>query len=116
MEKWISRVLFEPHLMLSSTILASTWLDMREGLPGDSKRTGLAKAETMSMINDRLRHPVTQLDDGTLIVIHHLLAGEVWSCNEKTIRMHEAAIARLIAHRGGVQSIKWDFAIEVIAA
>ena len=116
MDKWISKILFEPDLLLSSTILASTWVDMRAGRSGDSKRTVMAKAETMNMINERLRHPETQLADTTLVVILHLLAGEIWNCNENVLRIHQAAVARLITHRGGTDSIPYGFAMESAAS
>lgn len=78
---------------------------MHAGCSGDSKRTALIKNETLGWINERLRNSATQFEDSTLMVILHLLAGEMWNCNEKTLRIHQSGIARLITHRGGMSSL-----------
>jgi hypothetical protein len=109
-------MLSHPHILLSSTILASTWLDMRAGCSGDSWRTALVKAETLCMINERLRNPNTELEDATLMIILHLLAGEMWSCNEKALRVHESAVARFIFQRGGMRSLENRAVVEIAAA
>lgn len=108
-------MLAHPHVLLSSTVLVSTYLDMHAGCSGDSKRTVIVKGETISWINERLRNPDTQFHDFTLMVILHLLAGEMWSCNEKTLRIHESGVARLISHRGGMDCLEGATA-EVSAA
>jgi hypothetical protein len=79
---------------------------MHAGCSGDSRRTTLVKAETLGWINERLRQPESQSEDFTLMVILHLLAGEMWNCNEKTLRIHEKGIARFITHRGGMHFYK----------
>jgi hypothetical protein len=109
-------LLSHPHILLSATILTSTWIDEQAGCPGDSKRTALIKSETLSMINERLRVPETRLDDATLMVILHLLAGEMRNCNEKTIRIHMSGVARLIAERGGIEGLANETVAEVAAA
>ena len=109
-------MLSHPHIILSATCLTSTWLDMHAGCSGDSRRTAMVKAETLSMIKQRIRDPGTQLDDATLIVILHLLAGEMWTCNEKTLRIHESAIAKFIAQRGGVEGLRNKAIAEVATA
>ncbi|KAF2129053.1 hypothetical protein P153DRAFT_30916 [Dothidotthia symphoricarpi CBS 119687] len=105
-----------PHIILSSTLPPSTWLDMHAGCPGDSKRTTMVKAETIKMINARLRNPETRLEDATLMVIVNLLAGEMWSCNEKTLRMHETAAARFVVQRGGMDCLGGNGAIAEVTA
>ncbi|KAL6707108.1 hypothetical protein ACN47E_004860 [Coniothyrium glycines] len=85
--KWLPSMLSHPHLILSSTVLASTWLDMQDGLLGDSKRTAL-------------------VNDATLMVILHLLAGEMWNCNESTLNIHEAGVGRSIHARGGINNLE----------
>jgi hypothetical protein len=50
------------------------------------------------------------------MVILHLLVGEMWSCNEKTLRIHESGIARLIAHRGGMEQLGGNGAMAEVAA
>jgi hypothetical protein len=52
-----------PHVLLSSTVLASGWLDMHSGCTGDGRRTALVKAEILSMISERLRHPDERFTD-----------------------------------------------------
>jgi hypothetical protein len=105
MVKWMPAMLAHPHVLLSSVILASTWIDMHAGCSGDSKRTVLVKGETIGWINERLRDPELRSADFTLMVILHLLAGEMWSCNEKTLQIHQSGVARLITHRGGLDAL-----------
>lgn len=116
MVKWLPAMLSHPHILLSSTIMASTWLDMHEGVSGESKRTMIVKAESIGWINERLRNSATQFEDSTLMIILHVLAGEMWSCNEKTLRIHQAGIARLIAHRGGMERLGGNGAVAQVAA
>ncbi|KAF2464580.1 uncharacterized protein BDR25DRAFT_95732 [Lindgomyces ingoldianus] len=116
MVKWMPSMLAHPHSLLSSTILASTYLDMHAGCSGDSKRTVLVKGEVIGWINERLRNAETQFSDLTLTVILHLLAGEMWSCNEKTLRIHESGVARLILQRGGMESLGGNGALGEVAA
>ncbi|KAH8726115.1 hypothetical protein GQ44DRAFT_706427 [Phaeosphaeriaceae sp. PMI808] len=68
-KKWLPTMLSHPHLLLNSLVLISTWLDMHAELAGDSTRTSLIKAETIGMINERLRSPEARLKDATLMVI-----------------------------------------------
>ncbi|KAF2006209.1 hypothetical protein P154DRAFT_422900 [Amniculicola lignicola CBS 123094] len=103
--KWVPAMLSSSHLLLSAALLPSTYLDMHAGCSGDSKRTVLVKSESIGFINERLSDHKTQFEDATLMVILHLLAGEMWSCNEKTIRIHQTGIARLISARGGMSSL-----------
>jgi hypothetical protein len=46
-QKWLPAMLSHPHILLSATLLASTWLDMHSGCSGDSKRTAIVKGETI---------------------------------------------------------------------
>jgi hypothetical protein len=116
MVKWLPVLLSHPHMLLSATLTASTWLDMQAGCSGDSKRTVLVKGETIGWINQRLRDPVQQYEDLTLIAILHLLAGEMWNCNEKSLFTHQSGIAGLIAHRGGMDKLQSNVTAEVAAA
>lgn len=115
MKKWLPLMLSHPHIILSSTVLASTWLDMRGRCSGDSTTTSMVKAETIGMIKDRLKDPSLQLDDATLIVILHLFAGEMWICNEKTLRVHETGVATLVSRRGGLSSFLHNRALAEVA-
>ena len=108
-------MLSHPHIILSSTVLASTWLDMHNKCSGDSATTAMVKAETISMINERLVNPALRLDATTLIVILHLFAGEMWVCNEKTLRIHENGIATIIARRGGLSTFIYNRALAEVA-
>ena len=115
MKKWLPLMLSHPHIILSSTVLASTWLDMHNKCSGDSATTAMVKAETISMINERLVNPALRLDATTLIVILHLFAGEMWVCNEKTLRIHENGIATIIARRGGLSTFIYNRALAEVA-
>ena len=114
--KWVPTLHSHPHILLSNVAIISSWLDMVSKTPGDSKRTILIKGEIISMINERLDHPDTRLTNSTLVVILHLLGGEIWSCNEKTIRMHETGVAQFISRRGGLQHIATDTPITEFCA
>lgn len=114
--KWLPVLLSHPHMLLSATLMGSTWLDMNAGKSGDSRRTMLVKEETITWINDRLWHPVQQFEDLTLIAILHLFAGEMWNCSEKALHYHQHGIAKLITHRGGMGSLQSEVTAEVAAA
>lgn len=76
-----------------------------ECLSGDSRRTSMIKSEVISMINEQLRGLDTQLDDVTLSIILNLVVGEMWNCDEDTLKIHELGIARFITQRGGMQCL-----------
>jgi hypothetical protein len=101
--RWVPAMLAHPHILLSSTIMSSTWRDMLDGVCGESRRTILIKAEIISWINERLRHATTMCRDDTIMVITHLLMGETWSCNERTLEIHMSGMARLMAARGKLE-------------
>ncbi|KAL5424216.1 hypothetical protein PMIN04_003396 [Paraphaeosphaeria minitans] len=101
--RWVPAMLAHPHILLSSTIMSSTWRDMLDGINGESRRTILVKAEIITWINERLRHADTMCRDDTIMVITHLLMGETWSCNEKTLEIHMSGLARLMAVRGKLE-------------
>lgn len=115
MTKWLPLMLSHPHIILSSTTLASTWLDMHKHISGDSTRTIRVKTETIGMINKRLIDPTLRLEDATLIVILHLLAGEMWMCNEKSLRMHENGVATFLSRRGGLSTFDYNRALAEVA-
>ncbi|KAJ4289627.1 hypothetical protein N0V90_010956 [Kalmusia sp. IMI 367209] len=98
--RWVPAMLSHPHTLLSSTIMSSTWRDMHDGVCGESRRTILLKAEIITWINERLQCAATRFDDTTIMVILHLLVGETWSGNEKSLRIHMSGIARLMEGRG----------------
>lgn len=114
-EKWLPLMLSHPHIILSSTVLASTWLDMHNDYSGDSPTTTMVKNETFEMINERLRNPILRLDNATLAIILHLFAGEMWLCNEKTLRIHENGIATIISRRGGLSTFFNERALAEVA-
>ncbi|KZM25172.1 hypothetical protein ST47_g3671 [Ascochyta rabiei] len=114
-KKWLPLMLSHPYIILSSNNLASTWLDMHDRCSGDSTTTALVKAETITMINERLANPVLQPDDTTLIIILHLFAGEMWVCDEEVLRIHENGIATFIIRRGGLPSFAHNKAMAEVA-
>lgn len=115
MKKWLPLMLSHPHIILSSTVLASTWLDMINNCSGDSTTTAMVKTETIEMIKERLADPDLQLDDATLIVILHLFAGEMWVCNEHALRVHEKGIASIVSRRGGLSMFTYNRALAEVA-
>ena len=100
--KWLPALLSHPHLLLSSSILASVWLDTLSSKPVNSQRTYLLKDEILGMINERLQNSNTQSSDATIMVVLHLFVGEILASNEAAIRVHERGIAKLLLHRGGI--------------
>lgn len=98
------------------TVMASTWLDMHEGVSADSKRTALVKVESTGWINERLRNTATQFEDSMLMIILHVLVSEMWSCNERTLHINQSGVARLIAHRGGMESLGGNRPVAEVAA
>ena len=103
-------------VLLSACVITSTWMDMHAGCPDDSIRTTVAKMEIMRVAGERLAHPDVRLENSTLMVLIHLLAGEVWSCNEKTLRTHQYGLAHLITQRGGMNGMGNPIFAEVSAA
>ncbi|KAF3000825.1 hypothetical protein E8E13_006703 [Curvularia kusanoi] len=114
-KKWLPLLLSHPHIILSSTVLASTWLDMNNNLSGDSTTTTMVKAEIIGMIKERLNDPRAQLDNLTLITILHLFAGEMWACSETALRTHENGLATLITRRGGLSTFVEDRTVAEVA-
>lgn len=88
---------------------------MHNNCSGDSTTTTMVKVETIGMINERLKNPALQMDDATLIVILHLFAGEMWVCNEGTLRSHKDGIAAFITQRGGLASFTYNKALAEVA-
>jgi hypothetical protein len=115
-EKWLPAMLWQPHLLLSTTVLASTWLDRQERCSGDSQRTIVVKDETLVMLNERLQNSGTCLDDATLMVFLHLMAGEMWSCEEDRLRAYQKGLASTIEERGGMRALENSVVADVAAA
>jgi hypothetical protein len=109
-------LLAHPKQLLSATALASTHQDMCMGIHGDSKRTMLVKSEIIGYINDMLRDPETQFSNMTLMLILHLLAGEMWNCNEKILHIHQSGITKLVSQRGGIEALYPNRAIAEVTA
>jgi len=101
--------------LLSASLVGSAWDDMASGRNGDSRRTALVKGESIGWINEMLTDPIYQNSDLTLIAICHLLSGEIWACNETTLRIHQIGIAKLIMHRGGMDKLQSQATAEVLA-
>jgi hypothetical protein len=101
--------------MLSLTAVASTWIDMQDSCLGDSPLTTTVKGEIMTMVNERFKSQ-TSYDDATIMAILYLLAGEMRSCDEETLRVHKEGIVNIIAERGGMQALRNNVVAEVAAA
>jgi len=115
LSKWFQGEL-DRDVLLSACVLASAWIDMHTGCLDDSTRTTIAKMETMRNASERLAQPDTRLDNSTLMVLIHLLAGELWSCNEKTLRTHQYGLAYLITQRGGMDGLENPVFAEISAS
>jgi hypothetical protein len=105
LEKWFPAIIRHPVIFLSSTCLVSTWLDMKQGLQGDSLMTAMLKNEIYAIIQDRLQDRQMGNDDTTIMGILHLLAGEMWDCCEINLDKHVKGVAALIANRGGLNRL-----------
>ena len=114
-KKWLPLLLSHPHIILSSTVLASTWVDMNSGYSGDSATTTMVKQETIGMIKERFSDHATQIDDITFITILHLFAGEMWICNEAALRTHETGLATLAIKRGGLSTFVHNRTVAEVA-
>jgi hypothetical protein len=108
-------MLWHPRLILSLTAVASTWVDMAGSCPGDSPLTTTVKGEIMVMVNERLESPASY-DDATVMAILYLLAGEMRSCNEGTLRVHKEAVVNIITERGGLRALENSVVAEVATA
>ena len=116
MDKWFPAMAVHKEILLSATTIISTWRDWQANICGDSRRTILLKNEIISYINARLRVPFHQFEDATLMIILHLIAGEMWSCDDDVLRMHEKGVAQLINHRGGLDKLGGNGATAAVSA
>jgi hypothetical protein len=114
-QKVLPAMLWQPRLILSFTAVASTWIDMQDFCPGDSSLTTTVKGEIMTMVNERLKSQ-TSYDDATIMAILYLLAGEMRSCSEETLRFHKEGVVNIITQRGGMRALRNDVVAEVAAA
>lgn len=101
---WVPAVCQHPHLYLSAGLVTSTWIDLTNGCSGDSRRTALVKEELYGYLNERMHSPTEQTSDGTLAIMCHLIAGEMWNADEKTLHIHCAAATRITILRGGLNT------------
>lgn len=116
MDKWFPAMAVHGEILLSATTIVFSWRDMQYDICGDSRRTIVVKNEIINYINARLGKPVHQFEDATLMIILHLIAGEMWSCNEQVLRIHETGVARLIDHRGGLHKLGGNGATAAVSA
>jgi hypothetical protein len=91
--KWVPSMLLNDRLILGWTILASSWMDMQAGCSGASRRTEEIMSETKMMLNQLVG---TESGEATLVTILHVLAGDMWNCDEGLIRLHESGVAAII--------------------
>ncbi|KAF7679592.1 hypothetical protein GT037_003340 [Alternaria burnsii] len=115
-EKWVPAMMSHPHVLLSAVFLVCNWLDMLEGLPGESTRTGLVRAEIMHMLRERVQNSHMYDTASTIIIIVHLLAGEIWRCDESILRIHVSGIAKLITLCGGMVNFEKAYVAELSAS
>ena len=114
---WAPEMMVHPHVLLSGIgSVTCTWLDMLAKIPGESTRTRLVRDETLVML--RLRHQSLNRKHAvsTLLVMLHLMGGEIWSCDEPTVRCHENGIEQMIHLCGGIDKIGRVIIVQGIAA
>lgn len=104
MTNWLPSVTNDPRLVLSSTLIASTWLDMQNGYEVESCQTQEVKSAVLEVTREYLRDKKTGTDDVSMMVYINLLMGELWNCGEGALRNHQKAIADCVFSRGGMYS------------
>ena len=75
----------------------------------------MVKEEIFSMLNQRLQDPRLQGDDTTLMGILHVLAGEMWNCDENALRVHIRGVAQFVRQRGGLEKLGRNEALADVA-
>ena len=68
------------------------------------------------MLNERLQHLNKNNAASTIVIILHLLAGEIWSCNERILQWHVSGIAKVITLCGGIDKLSKAIIAEVSAS
>jgi len=94
----------DPRLVLSSELIASTWLDMQNGREVESLQTQEVKSEVLAITREYLRDKKSGTDDASMMVYINLLIGEIWNGGEGALRDHQKAIADCVLSRGGMNS------------
>lgn len=115
-KEWVPEMMSHPHILLSSMSVTCTWLDMLQKLPGESTRTRLVRDETLVMLRSRQQSFTRKHAVSTLLVMLHLMGGEIWSCDEPTVRFHEEGIEQMIHLCGGMDRIGRVIIAQVTAA
>lgn len=105
-QRWMPMVLSaSSQVILSLIVYASAFTDMMDGVSGDSARSAYIKSKVVQWLNVRLQSPVTQTDNATIIMICHLIVGEVWVRDDHTFRVHLAGLEKIVTQRGGLKSL-----------
>jgi hypothetical protein len=105
MKRWVPAAIYDDVVFLSSTCLASAWMDMMQGYVGDSQTTIILKNEMFQGLQKQLRNVDAASNDTTLMSILHLLAGGIWNSNEKTLRVHMHSVVLFITQHGGLERL-----------
>jgi hypothetical protein len=113
---WVPVVMTHPHALLSTCCLTSTYVDMMNGRRSDSETSTLIKNESIIWINHELSNPTTQAADMTIILILHLIAGEVRNCDENVFKIHRSGLERIITQRGGMHQLGWNGLVAQLTA
>jgi hypothetical protein len=79
---------------------------MQRGLSGDSHTTALIKEEVLDGMRQLLQQESVPRNDTLLMCILHMLAGEMWGCDERAWQVHLRGINRFIANREGLRQLR----------
>lgn len=75
----------------------------------------MVRSEILATLDRRLSCQDPLADETTLIVILHLLGGEMWSCDEDVIRTHKAGMLKFVSEQGGLDNLSNPAIAEVAA-
>jgi hypothetical protein len=115
-KEWVPMMPSHPHILLSTVFLACNWLDMKANRSCESTVTSLVRDEILTMLRHRQQSFTPKHAGSTLVVILHLMAGEIWSCNENMLRWHVSGVEQMVLLCGGMDKLSKLILAQVSAA
>ena len=105
---WIPKCLEWPHTFLGTLFITSTFLDVSNQRPKESKETLVLRGEILRMISSQLGKAETAASDSNIIAVLHMIAGETIGRVDTPSDYHQVGIMQLVACRGGLQNLGLD--------